>query len=118
MDTTEWFIRDFLVEQVGCSETALQPANAPLQASTLYQLAYCGLGIETMNMDAIKSIFPNPSSDRMTIELNDASNVEQIELIDLAGRTQRLNIPISSSTIMYVENNNFNRSSSPSSFNN
>jgi para-nitrobenzyl esterase len=100
MDTTEWFIRDFLIEQLGCSETALQPENAPLQTSILYQLTFCGLGIETMNMDAIKSIYPNPSSDRMTIELNDASIVEQIELVDLAGRTQRLNIPISSSTII------------------
>ena len=100
MDTTEWFIRDFLIEQLGCSETPLQPENAPLQTSTLYQLTYCGLGIQTMNMDAIKSIYPNPSLDRMTIELNDASNVKQIELIDLAGRTQILNIPISSLTII------------------
>ena len=100
MDTTEWLIRDFLIDQLGCTNPALQPENTPLETSNLYQLTYCGLGIETMNMDAIKSIYPNPSSDRMTIELNDASNVKQIELIDLAGRTQRLNIPISSSTII------------------
>ena len=98
MDTTEWFIRDFLIEQLGCSETALQPENAPLQTSTLYQLTYCGLGLETMNINSVQSIYPNPSADKITVVLSNASNVEKMELIDLAGRTYQLNVPITNST--------------------
>ncbi len=98
MDTTEWFIRDFLIEQLGCSETALQPENAPLQTSTLYQLTYCGLGLETMNINSVQSIYPNPSADKITVVLSNASNVENMELIDLAGRTHQLNVPITNST--------------------
>ena len=88
MDTTEWFIRDFLIEQVGCSETALQPENAPLETSTLYQLTYCGLGVQTMNIEGVKSIYPNPSSDKMFIELNDFNSVNEIQIVDLSGRLQ------------------------------
>src|SRR5690606_32891066 len=88
MDTTEWFVRDFLVEQVGCSETALQPENAPLETSTLYQLTFCGLGVQTMNIEGIKSIYPNPSSDKMFIELNDVNSVNEIQIVDLSGRLQ------------------------------
>jgi para-nitrobenzyl esterase len=104
MDTTEWFIRDFLVDQLGCSETALQPENAPLQTSTLYQLTFCGLGIETMNIEGVKSIYPNPSSDKIFIELTDAATVNEIQLIDLAGRIQYVNSP--TSTISVIEKGN------------
>ncbi|MEJ6582452.1 MAG: T9SS type A sorting domain-containing protein [Crocinitomicaceae bacterium] len=104
MDTTEWFIRDFLIEQLGCSETALQPENAPLQSSILYQLTFCGLGIETMNIEGVKSIYPNPSSDKIFIELTDAAAVNEIQLIDLAGRIQHVNSP--TSTISVIEKGN------------
>lgn len=101
MDTTEWFIQDFLVAQVGCTETILQPENAPLQTSTLYALTYCGLaGLTEENMAVVKSIYPNPSSDKIFIELTDASKVKQIELIDLAGRTQKIDVPTSSITVI------------------
>jgi len=87
MDTTEWFIQDFLVEQVGCTETILQPENTPLQTSTLYPLTHCGLaGTNTMNIEGVKAIYPNPSSDKMFIELNDGHTMNQIQIIDLAGR--------------------------------
>jgi len=104
MDTTEWFIRDFLVEQVGCSETALQPENTPLQTSTLYELTYCGLSISEINMEGVKSIYPNPSSDKIFIELTDVSTVKEIQLIDLAGRIQHVNKP--TSTISVIEKGN------------
>lgn len=95
MDTTEWFVRDFLVEQVGCSETALQPENTPLETSTLYQLTYCGLGVQTMNVDGVKSIYPNPSANKMFIELNDVNAVNEIQVIDLSGRLQYSSTSIS-----------------------
>lgn len=88
MDTTVNFIRDFLIEQLGCSETELQPENAPLENSTLYQLTYCGLGIETMNVNGVQSIFPNPSSDKVTVQFSEETPAIKIELIDLAGRVQ------------------------------
>ena len=89
MDTTEWFVRDFLVEQLGCSETPLQPENAPLQTSNLYQPTYCGLGVNTMIAEGVRVIYPNPSSDKMTVELENFEAVQTIQLIDLSGRVQQ-----------------------------
>ena len=104
MDTTVNFIRDFLIEQIGCSETALQPENTPLQTSTLYAVTYCGLSVSEINMKGVKSIYPNPSSDKIFIELTDASIVNEIQLIDLAGRIQHVNSP--TSTISVIEKGN------------
>ncbi len=89
MDTTEWFIQDFLVEQVGCTETILQPENAPLQTSTLYALTHCGLSVNTMNLDEVKAIYPNPSSDKVTVEFENFEDIKTIQLVDLSGRIQQ-----------------------------
>ena len=99
MDTTENFVRDFLVEMVGCSET-------PLQTSTLYQLTFCGLGIETLSQNGVTSIYPNPSSHVINIELKDLSTVQRIEVIDLSGRIQFSMIP--SSKLAVIQKGNLN----------
>lgn len=100
MDTTVNFIRDFLVEQLGCTEPPLQMENTPLETSNLYPLTFCGLGMETMNMETLLSIYPNPSADKMTIEFTDVASVKSIELIDLAGRTQQISLQNGSKTII------------------
>ncbi len=66
MDTTINFVRDFLVEQLGCSETPLQPANSPLENANLYQLFYCGLEVDELK-EAGFSVYPNPTDHNLTI---------------------------------------------------
>ncbi|MFM6934015.1 MAG: T9SS type A sorting domain-containing protein [Flavobacteriales bacterium] len=93
MDTTIRFVRDFLVKQMGCTETALQPANNPMQAAILYPTSYCdgspvnevcstsGLAEETNQV----AIFPNPSNGMIHIQAEGAE-VEEIQIIDLTGK--------------------------------
>lgn len=86
MDTTINFVRDFVIDVLGCSETPLQAENAPLENPNFYQLTYCGLGIdETAQLNDVK-IYPNPAKDHLTIELNEES-VYQVNLVDIRGRS-------------------------------
>lgn len=83
MDTTINFFRDFVIDVMGCTDTPLQPANAPLETATLYQLGFCGLGIdENVQHEAI-SIYPNPSTGLFTVKSN-YSGI--IEVLDLTGK--------------------------------
>jgi hypothetical protein len=83
MDTTINFVRDFLIDQFGCTDTPLQPANAPLQIANLYQLFYCGLGIDEETIEV--NVYPNPSNDIMNIELPQGLEVSA-KVLDLSGR--------------------------------
>ena len=86
MDTTINFVRDFLIDQLACTDAALQPANTPVETSNLYGLTYCGLGIAEESKMMIKEIYPNPSSDQMTIVFGDGALVNEVVLLDLSGR--------------------------------
>ena len=88
MDTTVNFIRDFLIDQMGCTDTPLQAANAPFGTADLYPLTYCGLSITENDASLINSIYPNPSSNNMTISFNEAGE-KTIVLMDIAGRVIR-----------------------------
>lgn len=84
MDTTIAFVRDFLIEQLGCTETALQPANTPIQTATLYQLNYCGLGVDELTSELDAKIAPNPSANEIKV-----SGVEgniSVTVFDMYGR--------------------------------
>jgi pimeloyl-ACP methyl ester carboxylesterase len=94
MDTTEWFIRDFLVTQLGCNETPLQLANTPLQQAILYPTLYCDgtpvdevciAGIEEPLADMDVSLYPNPATDYLTLVSHEALFNELI-IMDLQGR--------------------------------
>lgn len=93
MDTTEWFIRDFLVTQLGCNETPLQLANTPLQQAILYPSLYCNgapvdevcvAGIDDATAAIEVSIYPNPASEQIMV----ASDylIESLVILDLLGR--------------------------------
>ena len=92
--TTERFVRDFLVTQLGCNETPLQVANAPLQQAILYPDFYCdGTPVDEVCLASIDenladnffNVFPNPAQDKLTIE-SDNGLIEQIIIRDLLGR--------------------------------
>jgi hypothetical protein len=94
MDTTEWFIRDFLVTQLGCNETPLQLANTPLQQAILYPTFYCdGTAVDELCLAGIEepmavmdvSLFPNPATDYLTLVTHEALFNELI-IMDLQGR--------------------------------
>ena len=94
MDTTVNFVRDFLVEQLGCTNMALQPENVPSQTATLYPINYCngspvnevcilGLTENTGANDLI--LYPNPASSQVTIQC-DSEGAKTISVIDISGR--------------------------------
>ncbi len=89
MDTTVNFIRDFLIDNMGCTNPILQPENSPLETVDFYNLMYCGLSVNSLATTAVKGIYPNPSSDKMTVELENFEAVQTIQLIDLSGRVQQ-----------------------------
>lgn len=95
MDTTDNFIRDFLVDQLGCNETPLQLANAPLQAAILYATNYCDgspvneICIAGINEESLRfsvELFPNPSEGVVHLRTWEFS-FSQVTVLDLLGRT-------------------------------
>ena len=95
MDTTDNFIRDFLIDQLGCTNSPLQLANAPLQAAILYPTNYCDgspvnetciAGINEESLSYIVELFPNPS-DGVVLLRTQEFNFSQVSVLDLLGRT-------------------------------
>jgi hypothetical protein len=94
MDTTANFYRDFLVIQMGCTQTALQPANVLAQTANLYAIDYCdGSPVNEVcgpvsiaeEQTTNWSMYPNPATNQVSIDLmmNTASTVV---ITDLSGR--------------------------------
>jgi hypothetical protein len=96
MDTTEKFVRDFLIKQLGCTDPILQPANAPAQTATLYNYSNCtthsttnfcnGVGFQELTTSVVHEIYPNPSDNMITISFVDKSLNYVVKLTDLSGR--------------------------------
>jgi Secretion system C-terminal sorting domain/Carboxylesterase family len=96
MDTTEKFIRDFLIQQLGCTDPILQPANNPAQTASLYPYTLCnthstpnycsGVGFQEYTQELIQEIFPNPSGDIVNIRFAAENSAHSIELYDISGR--------------------------------
>jgi len=98
MDTSIRFVRDFLVKQLGCTETMLQPENAPMQAVNLYAINYCdgspvnevctSSGIQEEEMSI--QLYPNPSTGLIHISA-DGSSIQSIKVMDMLGKMHYLN---------------------------
>lgn len=94
MDTTANFVRDFLVQRMGCNDSDLQPVNAPAQNANLYPINYCngspvnetcvGLGLAESVQETV-NIYPNPTSTDLTIVCETASS-RNLSIVDLSGR--------------------------------
>lgn len=92
MDTTINFVRDYLIDRLGCSNPAIQPANAPAQTATLYPFTSCtgdnpisfcdGSGIIELSESGV-NVFPNPSNDKLIVKADQL--ITKVELIDIAG---------------------------------
>jgi hypothetical protein len=86
MDTTINFVRDFLIDQLGCTDAELQPANAPSGVANLYNLNYCDLGIGEDPSQIVAQIYPNPSNDEVNVVFNEGEIINSVTLTDLSGR--------------------------------
>lgn len=94
MDTTVNFYRDFLVKQLGCTNTELQPANVWAQTAVLYNAQYCDGSpvnavcttssiVDNPALDFV--LYPNPASNQVTIDFSQELNFN-ISIFDISGR--------------------------------
>jgi hypothetical protein len=94
MDTTVNFVRDYLIQRLGCTNPILQAPNTPAQTATLYPFTHC-TGTNVIDFCAQQSVdeltnenltvYPNPATDLITIKFSDATEMS-IELFDYSGR--------------------------------
>lgn len=101
MDTTLRFIRDFLVKQMGCTETMLQAENAPMQSVNLYAINYCdgtpvnevctSVGIQEENISI--QLYPNPSNGIIHIS-SDGASIHSVNVMDVFGKMQAVHLSI------------------------
>lgn len=95
MDTTANFVRDFLIQRLGCTDMDLQAANAPAETANLYAINYCDgspvdevclpLGLAENDKENEMTLYPNPASSQVTIHY-ESEGLKTISVIDLSGR--------------------------------
>ena len=95
MDTTVNFVRDFLVQRLGCTDMDLQAANTPAQNANLYAINYCDgspvdetcltLGLAENGKENELMLYPNPASSQVTINY-ESEGLKTISVIDISGR--------------------------------
>ncbi len=93
MDSTEKFVRDFLIERLGCTEPLLLPPNAMQEQAILYATSYCdgtpsdefcpGVGINEIPLSNTFNCYPNPSAGIFTIETSNP--YEAIRIYNISG---------------------------------
>ena len=95
MDSTVKFVRDFLISNLGCTDSPLLAPNTPAQTATLYSYTTCTtnvtmacaqVGIKELSNTFVTNVFPNPSHNDMTIEFSNSNTTHRIELIDVTGK--------------------------------
>ena len=95
MDTTVNFVRDYLIDRLGCTNPILQAANIPAQTATLYSFTTCsgnvpvdfcvGAGLNESTAEINLKVFPNPSTNDMNIVWSEETEMV-IEVFDFSGR--------------------------------
>jgi hypothetical protein len=95
MDTTINFVRDYLIDRLGCSDAILQAANPPVETATLYAFSPCsgnqpvdwctGAGIKDVEELIALKVFPNPSNQNVQIEWFGDTHLD-LEMYDYSGR--------------------------------
>ena len=113
MDTTVNFVRDFLLQRLNISCSALQAPNTPYGTATLYSYtgpcvsgSDCLAGIEKNNPALINEIYPNPSTSDVHVVFANTSDTHYMELTDVSGRI--LKSATSSDATFVIERANLN----------
>ena len=94
MDSTERFIRDFLVDVMGCTQTALLEANDMQEQAFLYPSSYCN-GLPSNEICGVNNLaeltdqiqvlaYPNPSNGNLHIEAN--IPISKVSIYSLEGK--------------------------------
>ncbi|TXH53610.1 MAG: T9SS type A sorting domain-containing protein [Bacteroidia bacterium] len=114
MDTTVNFVRDFLIDQLGCSDAPLQTANTPFGTANLYAFTPCtnnvpfndctALSASELDMETF-AIYPNPTSQSFTLETGSNMN-NHVMIVDMNGRIVAQFVANSSQTKVDVSNLN------------
>ena len=95
MDSTIKFVRDFLVTTIGCSETPFFNPNTPTGVANLYPMSACTtnvtlscspVGISELEQQTMWNVYPNPATDKFTIQLDELKAQGKIEIFDLTGK--------------------------------
>lgn len=112
MDTTVNFVRDYLIDRLGCSDAILQAENSPLETSTLYSFTPCsenitmdfctGASINELEDGMEIKVFPNPAKNDLTLQF-DSGESFNVELFDFSGRMVRTINGISSGYVFKRE---------------
>jgi para-nitrobenzyl esterase len=86
MDTTVNFVRDFLIENLACTNPAILIPNTPYGTATLYPYTYCATGIKTIKANLLQALYPNPSNSDVTVVFANSGDMHYMELSDISGR--------------------------------
>ncbi len=95
MDTTERFVRDYLVSRLGCTNSPLMTPNTPYGAVTAY--AYtpctanvamaCDVGVKEIQTNSVlEEVYPNPSSESVNVVFKNSNTVHTVTLTDMTGK--------------------------------
>ncbi len=96
MDTTEKFIRDYLVMRLACTNPPLQLPNTPAGTVTAYTFTACNTNVpmacdasvrETENSTLVDELYPNPSADFVTVAFRNQNEDHSLVLTDMTGKT-------------------------------
>ena len=96
MDSAVNFVRDYLVQRLGCTNPAILIPNTPYGTATLYPYTTCTTnsplsctqqtGINKINAKLLQSVYPNPSNSDVTVVFANSGDMYSIELSDISGR--------------------------------
>jgi para-nitrobenzyl esterase len=96
MDTTVNFVRDYLIGRLGCTNAPLQLQNTPagvvvaypfIDCTTNVPMACSAVGINELSaVNLLQSIYPNPSSDKVTLVFVNSNTEHTISLMDITGK--------------------------------
>ena len=114
MDSTIKFVRDFLVNTIGCTETPYFNPNTPVGVANLYPMSACStnvtmsctpVGINEVENESIWSVYPNPASERITVVLNELKPNSKMEISDITGK--KLHAQFINEKSTEIKTNNF-----------
>lgn len=86
LDTTVKVIRDFLIDQLGCTDPQLQPVNSPLETANLYPFTACTASIFESS-DLSFELFPNPTNGTIQIQLPENTTEFTYSITSINGKS-------------------------------
>jgi poly(3-hydroxybutyrate) depolymerase len=88
MDTTFKVVRDFLIDQMGCTEPPLQLTNTPSGTANLYAFTDCTASSSELgeSLSIEMTIYPNPNNGKMIIQFQENVSEFNYRMVDMSGK--------------------------------